>query len=393
MSQTSVRNPAVDSDWEDFKSLWNIRPDSIYLNHGSFGPPPVPVQESKFAYSRELDSQPMDFYLRHYEPLLENARQKLAEFVGTDYKNLIFVENATFGMNVVAESFQLKAGDEVLLNNHEYGAVHRIWHRTANAVGAKVVSAQLPERIESRQQIVDCFLSEVTVNTKLIVVSHITSPTALIMPVKEICAAMRARGIAVCIDGPHAPAQIELNIGEIDCDFYTASCHKWLCASLGSGFLFAHSRHHASMQPPLKSWGRLLPAMPEHWTEEFIWSGTRDPAAYLSIPAAIEFMNQIGLENFRERSYWLAKYGEERLCELTGEQTIASRMHGWYGSMAHIRLPVGNHENLQRRVWDDAKIEVPIFEFEGRDYVRLSCHLYNDTEQIDQLVTALSKLM
>ena len=391
---TKIRDPASDSDWSDLAELWPIRPGSVYLNHGSFGPPPEPVRESRQRFIDELDSQPMDFYLRQYEPLLENARKRLATFLGTEYENLVFVENATFGMNVVADSFPLSEGDEVVLSNHEYGAVNRIWDRVAERTGANCVHAMLPTKIESKDQIVDNLLSHCNQRTKLLIISHITSATALILPVQEICEALRTRGIAVCIDGPHAPAQVELDLESLNCDFYTASCHKWLNASLGSGFLYVHPKWHSHLQPQLKSWGRLLPAIPNHWTEEFTWSGTRDPSAYLSIPAAIDFLESIGLDAFRARTRHLAAYGESKLTELFQSETWADRKQGWYGSMAHIRLPEEkDHSSFQETLWKRFQIEVPIFEFEGADYLRLSCHLYNSKGQIDYLVDSLRQLV
>lgn len=387
------RDPSLDSDWEDLATLWPIRSGTTYLNHGSFGPPPEPVRASRRKYIDALDTQPMDYYLRQFEPLLDEARRRLADFLGTSSENLVFAENATFGMNVVADSFPLKTDDEVLLNNHEYGAVHRIWNRATERVGAKCVNVTFPTSLNTPGQIIDSLLGSCTDKTRLVVISHITSATALIMPVHEICEVMKNRGIAVCVDGPHALAQVEVDIDSLGCDFYTASCHKWLNASLGSGFLYGHPKWHSHLQPQLQSWGRLLPAIPEHWTEEFTWSGTRDPSNYLSVPAAIDFLQSIGFEAFRQRSRFLAGYGEAKLCELFQAETMGDRNLGWYGSMCHVKLPDGDHSQLQQQLWDRFQIEIPVYPFEGVDYLRLSCHLYNSTRQIDQLVDALRQLL
>ncbi len=365
--------------WHQFSGDFFIRPDSIYLNHGSFGPSPMAVRIARREWIDRLDQQPMDFYVRQLEGHLHAARKKTAEFVGTSVDNLVFVECATYGMNVVAESFPLQAGDEVLLNNHEYGAVHRIWDRQCQRRNATKSNVNLPAKIESRQQVIDALLGGVTDNTKLLVVSHVTSPTALVMPVREICEVFKQRGIAVCIDGPHAPAQIPFGIDELECDFYTASCHKWLSAPLGSGFLFVHPKWQAQIQPVIKSWGRLLPELPQRWDEEFTWPGTRDPSPYLAIPAAIDYLDKIGFDNFRGRTQWLASYAEEELSKSFGTTPIASRADGWYGSMAHVPLPPGDWSSLQHGLWQQLGIEVPIIEFESRWYVRVSCHLYNNT--------------
>ena len=386
------RRPEFDTDWLDLASLWAIRSDSTYLNHGSFGPAPRLVREFRRQIIDALDQQPMDFYVRQLEPHLIEARKSLAQFVGTSYENLVFAESATFAMNIVADSFRLAAGDEVLLNDHEYGAVHRIWERACARVGAVVRSVSLPNPIESRDQLVDSIVNAITPRTKLVVVSHITSPTGIILPVELITAACRARNVAICIDGPHAPAQIDINLDKLDCDFYCASCHKWLCAPLGTGFLYVNPRWHHSVQPQVLSWGRLLPNLPIRWDEQFTWSGTRDPSGYLSVRAAIEFMSAVGLDVFRARCYWLARYAEQQLIELSGQHPIAPTNDGWYGTMCHVPLPAGDWTQLQNQLWQQYQIEVPIIPFANRWFVRVSCHLYTTTTQIDKLLSALQSL-
>ena len=214
------------------------------------------------------------------------------------------------------------------------------------------------------------------------------------MPVQELCETVDQSKIAVIIDGPHAPAQIDLNVEDIGCDFYTASCHKWLSAPLGSGFLYVHPRQQEFVQPQLQSWGRLKPAVPETWDEEFTWSGTRDPSPYLTIPTAIDFISQtVGLNQFRDRTRYLAGLAETMLIEELGTEPIASRADGWYGSMAHVPLPEGDHEDLQKMLWEEYQIEIPIFHFEEKYYVRVSCHLYNNQTQIETLRFAIRKYL
>ena len=386
------RDPAKDQDWSDLAAQFRVRPDTIYFNHGSFGLAPDVVRYARRKLINQLDENPMDFYVRQFEELLADAKAGLGQFVGTAPSNLVFVDNATYGMNVVAHSFPLKSGDEVLLNNHEYGAVARIWERKCTTVGARCSIARLPERIESHQQIVDGLLAGITSKTKLLVVSHVTSATALVMPVQQICQQFAGRGIAVCIDGPHALAQVDFKIDDLGCDFYTASCHKWLCSTLGSGFLFAAAEWHDQMQPIMKSWGRLLPAIPQTWDEEFTWMGTRDPSPFLSIPVAIDFLDNLGFDSFRQRSNWLANQAEQALTELFGTRPIAHRDRGCYGSMAHVPLPKGEWSRLQQQLWEQIGIEVPVICFEDRWFIRVSCHLYNNSTQIETLVKALERL-
>lgn len=381
------------ADWEDLRGMWDIRPDTLYLNHGSFGVSPRPVREVRRRWLDDCDRQPMDVYCRQVEGQLRTARERLARFVGTASSNLALVDNATYGMNVVAESFPLTGGDEVLLTDHEYGAVDRIWRRRVARSDAAVVVADMPRRFENSDEVIDAVLRRITSRTRLVVVSHITSPTALIWPVAELAERLRERDIAMCIDGPHAPAQVALDIDALDCDFYVASCHKWLCAPLGTGFLYAHPRQHRHMQPLVKSWGLLPPAMPSRWDEEFLWQGTRDYSGFLAIPAAIDFLEEVGLESFRQRTYWLAGVAEQGLIEITGERPLGDRAAGWYGTMAHVPLPAGDWSRLQRELWERFRIEVPVIHFQDRWYVRVSCHLHTDRAGIERFLAALRQLI
>lgn len=383
-----------DDDWRQWREEWGIRPDTIYLNHGSFGPTPRRVRERQLAWQIELASQPMDFFLRKFEPAWLTAREQLAQFVGTHPDDVVFVENSTAAMNVIANSFRLAADDEVLLTDHEYGAVVRIWQRACAAAGTvEPRIAKLPERFESAEQVVEAIFAAATNRTRLLVVSHITSPTAVILPVHEICAAARERGIAVCIDGPHAPAQIAVAIDELGCDFYTASLHKWVSAPIGSGFLSVAPKWQERIRPTNLSWGRLLPARPVVWWEEFMWPGTRDPSAYLAMPAAINLLEELGLENFRRRSHFLAQYARERIVTMTGLMPATPDDPAWYGSMASLPLPPGDARALQLTLWQQHGIEVPVVEREGKRSIRVSCHLYNNRDDIDELCTALARLI
>jgi isopenicillin-N epimerase len=366
-----------------------LREDTIYLNHGSFGPPPEPVRQARAAWQEQLDRQPMDFLVRRLEPAWHEARMQLARFVGTSEDNLVFVPNATAAMNIVAASFPLASGDEVLLTDHEYGAVRRIWERAARHAGAAVRNVALPRPMETVEQVVDAIFSAVSPQTRMLVVSHITSPTAVILPVRAICREAQRRGVAVCIDGPHALAQVDVRIDDLDCDFYTASCHKWLSAPFGSGFFYAHPRRQSDVNVVQLSWGVPPPREPSAWWEEFYWSGTVDPSPYLAIPAAIEFFARVGLDEFRRYTHALAQYARRRLIDLTGLTPLVPDDPQWYGSMAHVPLPLGDAASLQKALWEQHKIEAPVVSWNGARYIRVSCHLYNNADHIDRLIEAL----
>jgi len=393
-------DPTDDAAWSRMKDHWTLAPGTIYLNHGSFGPPPNVVREARQHWQDAMDRQPMDFFVRQLEPAWREARDRLAAFVDAPASDLIFVENATVGMNIVADSFPFAAGDEVLLTDHEYGAVKRIWQRACEKARASTRIVELPIPFRSAAETADSIFAAVTDRIRLIVVSHITSPTAVILPVAEICRRARSRGIAVAIDGPHAVAQTSLAIEQLGCDFYAASCHKWLSAPFGSGFLYVAPSRQARIRPPVLSWGRLPPATAASWSDEFVWSGTRNPAAYLAVPAAIDFLKQIGLEAFRSRSHTLAQYARRQICELTQLEPIVPDDPAWYGSMAHVPLSATDTNEtcavanpLQHTISQRHGIEVPIVDFRGRRYIRVSCHLYNDSSQLDRLVVALKDLL
>ena len=379
---------------DDYARHWRIRPDTTYLNHGSFGPPTESVRAVQQEWKDRLDEQPMDFYLRILPPAWIEARARLGKFVGTAGENLVFVGNATVAMNVVADSVRLGPGDEVLLNDHEYGAVVRIWERACRRAGAEPPRVvKLPCPLESAEQIEDALFAAVTPRTKLLVVSHITSPTAVIFPVERICARARREGIPTCIDGPHAPAQVHVDIDRLGCDFYCASLHKWLSAPFGSGFVYAAPKHHTAMEPSVRSWGRQLPNPTYGWADEFMWVGSYDPSPYLAVPAAIDFVEAVGLDAFRSKTHELARYARHKLVELTGLAPIVPDSPEWYGTMAHVPLPSGDARELQMRLWTEHRIEVPIVAWNERRFIRVSCHLYNDRAQIDRLVEVLRPML
>ena len=381
----------------DWKSKWTIEEGVTYLNHGSFGPSPDCVRRAREAWSERLERQPMDFFIRQAEDALNNTRQMLGEFIGTPAGNLAFVDNATFGMNVAADTIPIGDGDEVLLTDLEYGAVTRIWRRRCRETGARLVIGTLPI-IEDSDAAVDSFFSGVTAQTKVIVVSHVTSSTAVVLPVEEICRRAKPLGITVCVDGPHAVAMIPLNVKSLGCDFYTASCHKWLSASFGSGFLYVSSGWQPKVHMPMLSWGGSVSGRPPRWQDDFDWVGTRDPAGFLAISSAIEFLRTVGIEEFRSKTHALARQAALRLTSLLEREPLVSVDSPRYGSMISIRLPQSNSwaapingecDPLQQALWQRHRIEIPVTHCNGQRLIRVSCHLYNDQKDLDRLADAL----
>ncbi len=387
----SFRSTAANMRLASVIRLWRFQAGVCYLNHGSFGAVPLWVESRQTALRRHFAREPMDFMTRHYERLWLAARRRLSAWIGAAESNLALCENATAGMNEIASWFPLKAGDEVLLNNHEYGAVIRTWQQRCESMGAKVRIVTLPTFVESADDIVQPILDECSDATRLVVVSHITSATAVRMPVERLCKELATREIPVCIDGPHAPLHEPLALERLGCDFYTASCHKWLCAPIGSGFLYVAPKWHALAKPLRVSWGRLSPAKPSSWDEELIWSGTRDSSAMLSVATAIKFQSNFDRDQLHARNHRLAKYARQRLLEIPGTRPLTPDSDQWFGWMVSVCLPEGDHSTLQKRLWERYSIEIPVMEFEGTALIRVSCPLYVRESDIDYLMLALRR--
>jgi len=381
------------------RQAWSIPDGVTYLNHGSFGPTPRVVQSAREEWSAQLASQPMDFFLRAMEPALDEALAVLGEFIGAAASDLCFVDNATVAMNVVAQSVPLQPGDEVVLNNHEYGAVRRIWQTACTRQQAKLVQPPIRTPIASAAEIVESIFAAVTPRTKLIVVSHVTSPTAIVFPVEEICRRAQAMKIPVCIDGPHAIAMCPLSLKQLGCAFYCASLHKWLSAPLGSGFLYVRRDWQTKLTPPVVSWGGSLSGRSARWQDDFYWLGTRDPAPYLAVPEAIRFLEEIGFEAFREHGHRLAKIVRERLSNDWNVEALVPDEVAFYGTMITMPLPPGPilrakphaMDPLQAALWEKHRIECPVMDWNGRRHLRVSCHAYTTREDLQRLFTALDE--
>jgi isopenicillin-N epimerase len=228
--------------------------------------------------------------------------------------------------------------------------------------------------------------------TRLLVFSHVTSPTAIIMPAEAICQRARQLGIPVCVDGPHAVAMIPLDIAGLDCDYYAASCHKWLSAPFGAGFLYVHPRQQTRIEPIVTSWG-TPPGRCHRWNDEFTWAGTRDPSAFLAVPAAIDFLESLGMAEFRGHTHALAQQAGQRIGELTGLDPLVPDSRQWYGSMIALPLPDGEAPPLQCALWERYSVEIPVIAWHGRRLIRPSCHLYTQPEELEQLAAALARLL
>jgi isopenicillin-N epimerase len=371
-----------------------LRPGITFFNHGSFGACPRPVFDTYQGWQRTLEEQPVEFLGRRISDLLAEARARLAAYLGTQANSLVYVPNATYGVNIVARSLELEPGDEVLATNHEYGACDRAWRFVCERRGVRYINQPLALPIESAEALVEQLWAGVTERTRVIFLSHITSPTALILPLAEICRRARERGIMTVIDGAHAPGQIDLALDELGVDFYTGNCHKWLCAPKSAGFLYARPPLQHLLHPLVVSWGweSQNPGV-SPFIDYFEWRGTHDPAAYLSVPAAIEFQTQRDWPAVRAACHALLLQASQRIAALAGLPQISPDTTEWWSQMRTIPLPPCNLSALKDRLWDGYQIEVPMVGWGGGHYLRVSIQCYNGPADVDRLVEALGRLL
>jgi isopenicillin-N epimerase len=377
------------------RDLFLLDPDLVFLNHGSFGACPREVFEAQQRWQLEMERNPVAFLGRRSAELLAQAREALATALGARGEHLVFVPNATTGVNIVARSFPLSAGDEVLATDLEYGACDATWQQVCAERGAHYRRMKIPLPYE-RDEVLQRLLSAVTPRTRLIYASHITSTTALELPVAELCGAARERGVATLIDGAHAPGQIPLDIDAIAADFYAGNCHKWLCAPKGAGFLHARPEHHGMLNALVISWGYAEEVSGHSGFDAYLgstqferrlqWQGTRDIAAWLAVPAALEFQARHDWPAVRALCHELARHALQVLTRRHGLEPIAQD-DDW-AQMVAIPVPLQDADALRRRLSDESGIEIPVTTHDGRVFVRLSVQGYNTAHDVERLLGA-----
>lgn len=376
--------------------LFQLDPHVAFLNHGSFGATPKEVFEVYQVWQRRLEHQPVKFLGREIQGCLTEARKSLGAYLNADKDDLIFVPNATTGVNIVARSLNLKAGDEVLASDHEYGACNNTWMYLSQRQGFTYKYVAVPLPVRSNEEMLEQFWQAVTPKTKVIFLSHLTSPTAVTFPIAEICKRAREAGILTVIDGAHAPGQIPLDMQAIDADFYTGNCHKWMCSPKGAGFLYVQRQHQAVIEPLVVSWGwsaKPQETLGSAFLDNYAWHGTQDFSAYLSVPAAIEFQHKYEWDKVRAQCHELLKRGLEQLHSLTGLEP-AYKSHEFYHQLAISPLPkIKDLTVFKNKLYDDYFVEVPMTEYKGQQFVRISVQGYNTQEDVDRLVTALKAML
>jgi isopenicillin-N epimerase len=334
---------------------------------------------------------------------LWHARARLAQFLGADPYRLAFTVNVTAAINTVAASLRLASPGEILLTDHEYGAMHWCWERAAQRQGLALRTFPLPIMAKDPEEIVDAARAAFTEHTRVLFFSHVLSPTGLVLPAKELCAAARKRGIITVIDGAHAPGMIPLNLEEIGSDYYGGNCHKWMLAPTGSGFLYFTSGGEERLQPLQVSWGWHHDRKRADERDEFgstprlryyEFEGVRDPCPWLTVPTAIEFQKGLGLERIRARIEELVGHVRTRFASIKGLSLATPAHPDMHGAMTAFRLPRSvDGVTLRKTLWEQYHIEAPIIERPEGLLIRISTHFYNTEEEIDRLGEALATLL
>ena len=377
------------------RELFLLDPELTFLNHGSYGACPREVLHAQQQWQQAMERNPVEFLGRRSAGLLAAARARWAAELNAPADDIAFVANATTGVNVVARSLELQPGDEVLATDHEYGACVEAWKLICRERGATFRTVTIPLPFE-RERFVERLLAAAGPRTRVVYASHITSTTALVLPVAELCAAARGRGLVSVIDGAHAPGHVALDLAAIGADFYTGNGHKWLCGPKGAAFLYVGPEHQRRIAAPVISWGYAAEVSGHTGFDAYtgrtalerrlLWQGTRDVAAWLALPVAIDFQARHDWPAVRARCHAL----------------LADTLHVWtrrfglppastdddYGQMAVLPVPHADAERLRRRLWEESRIEVPVTQHAGRTFVRLSLQGYNTAADVERLLAA-----
>lgn len=374
------------------RDLWSLEENIHFLNHGSFGALPRELFAVQNEWRARLEAQPVRFFMEELPARLREAAAALAAFVGTAPDRLGFVENASSGVSAVVGSLKLAGGDEILTTDHVYNAVrNRLRHAAAQA-GARVIEVPLGLPVTTPDAIVDAVAAALTERTRLLVIDHVASPSAVLMPVERVVAHARGRGVPVLVDGAHGPGMLDLDIDAIGADWYVGNCHKWLCAPKGAGFLAVGRNPPFAVHPTV-----ISHAYGQGFTAEFDKIGTRDPSAWLAVPAAIGFHERLGGAALRARNIALARAAGRRLADQLGTECGAPAE--MLGAMSTVRLPWDGAadraaaSSVHDALWRRHRVEVPIMPFAGRLWLRLSVQAYNDADDYDALAAALPEVL
>jgi len=378
----------------NIKSLFQLNSEVVFLNHGSFGACPYPVMDEYQAWQRKLELQPVEFMGRKHGEYLKFSREKLAAFLGSKAEDLVYVSNATTALSMIAWSMDLKPGDEVLSTNLEYGACDRMWEYICSQKGAKYVKVPINLPIESEDSFVQSFLPFINAKTKVLFVSMITSATALLLPIYQLCSMAVNNQIITVVDGAHVPGHIPIDLDSSPFDFFTGNCHKWMLAPKGTAFMYAKKSVQQLLKPLIISWGKEIDVNNNSdFINDFEYLGTRDISGFLSVPACIRFLDQYFDLDARKQIHELLQYAKNGMEAILKTPCINNNLQNGIQMYAH-ELPENlDGKLLKQKLYDEFKIEIPVSSQNGRQYLRISIQIYNTRSEVDFFLDKLEILM
>ena len=375
------------------KNDFLVSPEYRHLNHGSFGACPTPIFENYQHWQLELEKNPVHFFVHEGNRQLEISKKALAAYINCDADDLVLTTNPSYAINIIAKSLKLSPGDEILSTDHEYGAMDRTWKYYCEKSGAKYVQQPIPIPLKSTEEFITEFWKGLTPNTKVIFISQITSMTALIFPVKEICEKAKELGLMTIVDGAHVPGHIPLDLSEIQADIYTGACHKWMMTPKGCSFLYAKKEIQNDFDPLIISWGyeAEVPGK-SHFLDYHQLQGTRDYSAFLTIPAAIDYMKKNDWWEVSRKCKELILKNYQPLCDLVGTSPICPVNSDFLGQICSIPLPTKDPLRLKQVLFEKYMIEIPVFQLREHVFMRLSAQAYVNQEDVDYLIEAIKEI-
>mgnify|MGYP003488471017 CR=1 FL=1 len=376
------------------KSQFLLDKNITFLNHGSFGACPKPIFEEYQRFQLELENEPVYFFLKKQAEYLKVAKERLSKYIGCHYNDFFFTPNPTFAINTIMRSLDLKEGDEILSTNHEYGAMDRTWNFYCIKSGAKYIRQNILLPVVSKEQILEEFWKGYTSKTKIVFLNQISSATALIFPVKEICDKARELGLITIIDGAHVPGQMDLNISELNPDFYTGTLHKWMLAPKGSSFLYVKKNFQEMLDPLVVGWGYESVSPGESQFLDYQeFQGTRDISAFLCTPKVIDFLEENNWKTKAKDCRTLVLSNYKRFCDLLGSKPICPINEDFLVQMASVPVKTSDPVGLKELLFKTYKIEIPVMSLNGNYFIRYSINAYNSQEDLDVLYNALQDII
>ncbi len=377
----------------DIRSQFLLNPDIIHLNHGSYGACPKPIFEDYQQWQLQLETNTVAFFARRGPELLFNSRKVLGEFIGCDADDVVYTMNPSYAMNIIIKSFPLQSGDEILTTDLEYGAMDKTWNYYCKKADAKYVQSKITLPVSSKEEVVEEFFKGLTPKTTAVFISHITSSTALILPVKEICAKAKELGLITIVDGAHVPGQLPLDLSTLQADIYTGACHKWLMTPKGSSFLYIKRELQSLFDPLVISWG-YESECPSN--SQFIdyhqLQGTRDFAAFLTIPKALEFRKTFDWDTVSANARKISQNNYQRFAEAANGKMLCPISDDFLAQMCSLEINCPDTIKLGSLLYDKYKIEIPVFMHGSKAYIRYSVQGYSTQTELNRLFEALREI-